>query len=125
MSRIFAIIAMASTLLLASCGTFGAAQVAAIEAEVQADANLVCGFIPTVGTIASFIPGVGVVAASAASIAESICAAVAAAPKPQMLAARKRSMINQMAVNVAVVRVPGVGPNGQPADVAISGTFTR
>jgi hypothetical protein len=122
MKRIFTIIAASSTLLLASCGTtgvFNAATVSAIEAEVQADANLVCGFIPTVGTIAAFIPGVSSVVPAAASIAESICAAIAAAPQPKVLSARRRSIVNQMAVNVAVVRVPNVGP------VAISGTFTR
>lgn len=100
-----------------------AATVAAVEADVQADANLVCGFVPTVATIASFIPAAGTIAADAASIAESICSAVAAAPPVTVQSARLRSLKKGgrmgTAVNVATVIVPGVGP------VPISGKFTR
>jgi hypothetical protein len=99
------------------------ANVAAVEAEVQADADLVCGFVPTIATIASFVPGAGAVAPAAASIAESICAAVAAAPPVTVQSARLRSLnkggMRGTAVNVATVMVPGVGP------VPISGKFTR
>lgn len=100
-----------------------AAQVSAIEAEVQADANLVCGFVPTVATIAAIIPGGAMVAPAAASIAEAICAAVASAPPVAVQSARLRSLKHGgrlgAAVNVAVVQVPGVGA------VPISGKFTR
>jgi len=96
-----------------------AADVAAIEAQVQADTNLVCGFIPTVATIAAFIPGSGAIVAGASSIAQSICAAIAAAPPVTAQKARLKSLGNNMAVNVATVRVPGAGL------VPISGTFTR
>lgn len=100
-----------------------AATVSAVEAEAQADANLVCGFIPTIATIAAFIPAAGSVAPAAASIAESICQAVAAAPPVTVQSARLRSLHHGgqygAAVNVAVVQVPGVGA------VPISGKFTR
>lgn len=97
-----------------------AVQVSAIEAEVQADANLVCGFIPTVATIAAIIPGVGSVAPAAASIAEAICQAVAAAPPVTAQSARLKSIQQGVAVNVATVHVPNVA-----TPVPISGTFTR
>ena len=108
---------------LGGCAGFTAANVAAIEAEVQADTNLVCGFIPTLATIAAFIPGVGIVGAGAASIAEAICGAIAAAPPVTVSSARLRSLRqggqSGAAVNVATVRVPNVGL------VPISGQFTR
>jgi hypothetical protein len=100
-----------------------ASTVASIEASVQADSNLVCGFVPTIATIASFIPTVGAIATDAASIAESICSAVATAPPVTVQSARLRSLKMGgklgAAVNVATVNVPGVGP------VPISGKFTR
>ena len=96
------------------------ATVAAYEAEVQADTNLVCGFIPTVATIVALIPGTGAVAPAAASVAEAVCAAIAKAPVPAA-SARLKSLAAgpTVSVNVAKVYVPGFGP------VAISGTFTR
>ena len=97
--------------------------VAALEVAVQSDANLVCGFIPTIATVAGFVPGAGVLAVDAASIAESICAAVAAAPAVAVQVAKSKSLRMGgrlgSAVNVATVIVPGVGP------VSISGKFTR
>jgi hypothetical protein len=125
MKKFLLIAGLASFAALGGCSSTGTltANVAAIEAEVQADANLVCGFIPTVATIASFIPGGSVVAPAAASIAESICGAVAAAPPVTVSSARLRSLKKGgrlgAAVNVATVIVPGVGP------VPISGQFTR
>jgi hypothetical protein len=96
------------------------AEVATYEAEVQADANLVCGFVPTVQTIVALIPGVGGVAPAAASVAEAVCAAIAAAPAPAVQSARLKSLASPgLRVNVATVIVPGVGP------VAVSGTYTR
>lgn len=113
---------LAGSLLLANCGQTPAqlaAQVSSIESEVQADANLVCGFIPTVATIAAFIPGVGTIAAGAASIAESICGAVAQAP-PVSQSAKLRSARLGVNVTVGSVIVPG-----KPAPVVITGQFTR
>jgi hypothetical protein len=127
MSKILLVSALAVSTALGGCAGLTqanlAATVATVEAEVQADANLVCGFIPTVATIAAFIPGAGVVAPAAASIAEAICGAVAAAPPVTTASARLRSLRHGgqlgAAVNVATVRVPGVG------NVPISGQFTR
>ncbi len=96
------------------------ASVAAFEAEVQADSNLVCGFIPTVATIASLIPISSGVAPAAASVAEAVCAAIAAVPPLPVQAARNKSLAAPgLRVNVANVFVPGIGP------VSISGVFTR
>jgi hypothetical protein len=91
--------------------------IASLEAAVQNDANLVCGFIPGIATIAGFVPGAGAIGADAASIAESICAAVGAAPATP--AAAVKSLRHGTAVNVATVYVPGHG------NVSISGKFTR
>ena len=94
------------------------AQVSGYEATVQADANLICGFVPTAATIIAMIPGAGTVAPEAAAVAEAICAAIATAPTPAA-SARFKSLGSGIAVNVATVNVPGVGR------VSISGTFTR
>lgn len=91
--------------------------VATIEAQVQADSALVCQFIPTAATIAAFIPGGAAVVPEAASIASAICNAIAKAPPVTTASARMRSLKAGVAVNVATVRVPGVGL------VPISGQF--
>ena len=125
LNKLLAAAALISLTALGACtGTTGlTTTVASIEAEVQADSNLVCGFVPTLATIAAFIPGAGAVAPAAASIAESICAAVAAAPPVKVRSARLRSLRMGgrlgTAVNVGSVIVPGVGA------VPISGRFTR
>src|ERR1700735_1107918 len=67
------------------------ATVAAYEAEVQADTNLVCGFIPTVGTILALIPAVGAIEPAAAAIADALCNAIAQAPAP-VASARLKSL---------------------------------
>lgn len=94
------------------------ADVAAIEAQVQADANLACGFIPTIATVAAFIPGVGIIAADAATIAQGICTAIAKAPVVVAPSLRARAVALGVDVNVGSVRTP----NGL---VAIVGHFTR
>lgn len=123
MTKILLALALVSTTALGGCAGLTAAnlaaQVSAAEAEVQADTNLVCGFIPTVATIAAFIPGAGAVAPAAASIAEAICSAIAQAPPVTAQSARLKSLNSGVAVNVATVKVPGVGL------VPISGTFTH
>lgn len=123
MKKIFLVTAMSATIALGGCAGLTQATlsstVATVEADVQADTNLVCGFIPTVATIAAIIPGGAVVAPAAASIAEAICAAVAAAPPVTTQSAKFKSMKFGVPVNVATVKVPGVG------SVPISGTFTR
>lgn len=127
MKRIFLATALIPLVALGGCAGLTAANlastVASVEAEVQADANLVCGFIPTIATIAAIIPGGAAVVPAAASIAQAICAAVSAAPPVAVQSARYRSLKHGgqlgAAVNVATVQVPGVGP------VPISGKFTR
>ena len=123
MKKIITAIALTSMVALGGCAGITAAnlaaQVSAAEAEVQADTNLVCGFIPTVATIAAFIPGAGAIAPAAASIAEAICGAIAQAPPVTTQSARLKSVTSGVAVNVATVKVPGVGL------VPISGTFTH
>lgn len=94
--------------------------VATIEQQVQADANVLCGFIPTAATIAAFIPGFGVIAASAATIAEGVCSAVAQAPVVQAQSARMRSAKLGVNVTVGSVKLPNVS---EP--VPIVGQFTR
>jgi hypothetical protein len=97
-----------------------ASDISAYEQEVQADTNLVCGFIPTVSTIVQLIPGAGTIAPAAASIAEAICSAITSAPVPTVQSAKLKSLASPgLKVNVAKVIVPGVG------SVSISGTFTR
>lgn len=126
MKKLALAVVLIGAVSLAACGKTPvelAADVAAVEAEVQADTNLVCGFIPTIATIAAIIPGGAAVVPAAASIAEAICQAVAAAPPVAAQSARLRSLKHGgqlgAAVNVAVVNVPGVGL------VPISGKFTR
>lgn len=125
MKKIFIVASLASFAALGGCSSTStiSSNIIAIESEVQADANLVCGFVPTIATIASFVPIASSVVPAAASIAESICAAVAAAPPVTVQAARLKSkkLGGRLgaAVNVATVIVPGVGP------VPISGQFTR
>lgn len=125
MKNILLVAALCVTTALGGCAGLTQANLAStistIEADVQADANLVCGFIPTVATIAAMIPPATAIVPAAASIAEAICSAIAAAPPVTVQSARLRSAKfgASVPVNVATVRVPGVGT------VPISGTFTR
>ena len=112
--------AVCSFAALGGCAGFTSAtlqnDVANIEAQVQADANVLCGFVPTAATIAAFIPGFGSVAASAATIATGICAAIAKAPVVSPAAARMAA--SGADVQVAVAKLP----NGT---VPIVGHYTR
>lgn len=88
---------LAPALALGGCAGGSATlqnDIALIESQAQADAQVLCGFIPTVGTIASLIPGFGTAVASAATIATSVCAAVANAPvvNPVTQSARLRTV---------------------------------
>lgn len=132
MTKILLAITLAASTALGGCAGLTqanlAAQVQAIEAAVQADANLACGFIPTIATIAGFIPVAGPIVTDAATIAESICTAIAQAPPVAVQSARLKSArfggAAGPAVNVATVWVPQ--PNGARAiAVPISGQFTR
>lgn len=94
--------------------------VANIEAQVQADANVLCGFIPTAATVAAFIPGFGTIAASAATIAEGICTSIAQAPVVQPASARMRASLAASGADVQVTTAKT--PNGV---VPVVGHFTR
>ena len=121
--RILLIGSLATSIALGGCAGLTPAElssdVAGFETQVQADTNLACGFIPTIATIASLIPGVGIVAADAATIAESICTAIAQAPPVTTASARLKSLNAGVPVNVAVVKMPG----GKV--VPIAGQFTK
>lgn len=60
--------------------TIDPTQLTTIETQVQQDAAQVCGFVPTIGTIAaiiaSFVPGAAAVTTIATQVANQICAAV-------------------------------------------------
>lgn len=123
MKKIILAAATALAATLGGCGTTSTtltADISSIEAQVQADSNVLCGFIPTAATIAAFIPGFGVIAASAATIAEGVCSAIAAAPVVQPQSARMRASLALSGADtqVTVARTPG-------GAVPIIGHFTR
>lgn len=122
--KLYLVSAALPMVALGGCAGFNSAtlqnDVASIEQQVQADANVLCGFIPTVATIAAFIPGFGTVAASAATIATGICAAVAKAPVVQPQSASMRSQLAASGADVQVTTAKT--PNGV---VPIVGHFTR
>ena len=127
MHKILLAAALAGSTALAGCAGLTpanlSAAVASYEAEVQADANLVCGFIPTVGTILSLIPAVGVVEPAAAAVADALCSAIAKAPVPVASSARLRSLASGVPATVGTLTVSGVGI--KPVSVPIVGTYTR
>lgn len=118
--------ALVSTAALGACSTLTpanlSATVAAYEAEVQADTNLVCGFIPTVGTILSLIPAIGTVEPAAAAIADALCTAISKAPVP-VASARLKSLAAGVPATVGNLTVSGIGVKS--VTVPIVGTFTR
>jgi hypothetical protein len=70
---------------LAGCATT-ATDIATIEAQIQADAKILCGFVPTISTVAQILaalfPSGGAVITAANAIASQICSAVvSASPK--------------------------------------------
>lgn len=113
----------APTVFLGGCAGGSATlqnDIANVESQVQADANVLCGFIPTAATVAAFIPGFGTVAASAATIAEGICSAIAQAPVVQPASARMRASLAASGADVQVTTAKT--PNGT---VPVVGHFTR
>lgn len=90
--------------------------VAAVEANAQADANVLCGFVPTIATIAALIPGFGTAATSAATIAGSVCQAVAAAPVVKSASFAKAKL--GVETNIGTIASPA-------GAVAVVGHFTR
>jgi hypothetical protein len=123
MKKLLLLASLAAAVSLAGCGTTSTTltnDIASIEAQVQADTNVLCGFVPTAATIAAFIPGFGTIAASAATIAEGVCSAIAAAPVVQPQSARMRASLAASGADtqVTTARTPS-GP------VAVVGHFTR
>lgn len=125
--------ALLATSALGGCSGSTAFQteVSNIEAQVQADANTLCGFIPTIATIAGFIPAAGAIVADAATIAEGVCKAVTSAPvvapttttttttsSERLSAIRAKSIALGVNVSVGTVQTPQ-GP------VQVVGQFTR
>ena len=103
---------------------------ASIETEVQADAQLACSFIPSVATIGTVVanlvaPGAGSIVPDAATIASSICAAIAQAPVPIVQSAKLKSLKGGVPVGVTVsvgsLKIPGSGGKSVP----ITGSFTQ
>jgi hypothetical protein len=129
MKKFFLVAGLASFAALGGCSSTGSlsSTVSAFELAVQNDANVVCGFIPTVATIASLVPAAGAIVADAASIAQAACDAIKAAPPVAVASARLKSIKHGgqlgAAVNVATVMMPQA--NGTSVPVAISGKFTR
>jgi hypothetical protein len=125
---VMGVAALGMALALANCGQTPqqiATTISGIESQVQADTNLACGFIPTVATIAGLIPAVGSFVADAATIAESVCAAVAAAPPVVVASVRRNTVGNPNATPAKVATVVVPQPGGGTTSVPIAGTFTR
>ena len=79
---IIAAVIVGSAMGVAACSTTPTTtSIATIEQQVQQDAQLACGFIPDVATIAALIPGAGAGVSIASTIASIVCGAVANAPK--------------------------------------------
>ena len=116
---------LGSAHLLAGCQTTAdiTSTVASFESEVQGDTQLACSFIPPVTTIAALIPGAGSAATTASAIAQSICAAIAAAPVPKTQSARLRSLKLGGQLGAPVVVGSMRGPGGKL--VQITGQFTN
>lgn len=90
MTKNYIAIALVASFSLAGCAvdpvtgstTIDVAKVTSVEADVQRNAAIICGFVPTLGTvgavIASFVGGAGI-ATIATQAANAICSAVAPA----------------------------------------------
>ena len=87
---------------------------ATIETQVQQDAAAVCGFIPTIGTIASIvaslIPGGSAVVTIASDVAGQICTAVTPVQAP--LAALGKRTVSRKTLGAALPSVNGVPIQG-------------
>ena len=88
---------------LGSCSTTTPSDITAIITQVQKDAVAICGFLPTVGTVASIISGGNPLITTALGIAQAICNAVTPAPS----ALRKKAvvpMVNGVVIHGRFVR---------------------
>src|SRR5258705_8265851 len=92
--------------------TIDVAKVTSVEAEVQKNAAIICGFVPTLGTVASVIAsfvGGGGVATIATQAANAICSAVV--PAKAMMVRRPGNRL-AMRRGVAHPTVNGVPVEG-------------
>jgi hypothetical protein len=81
---------VASALMLGGCATTGTNTQAVIEQARQA-AVAVCGFLPTVDTVAAILAAGNPIYLTASGIANGICEAVKSIPAPDKLAGRRRA----------------------------------
>ncbi len=87
MKKLIMTTAVAASLLLGGCATTGTDTKSLIE-QVRQAAVSVCGFLPTVDTVAQIILAANPAYMTASAIANGICAAVATIP-PQLSAKRR------------------------------------
>jgi hypothetical protein len=90
----------------ATTGGGGAFNLNSFIANVQADTNLVCAFIPTAETVANIFATGDPIVTTATAVANAICAAVA----PKTAGALKRSTVPTVAGVVIHGRFTGPHP---------------
>jgi len=109
MARNYIALALATTLVSVSLGgcatdpttgatTIDVAQITSIEAEVQKNAAIICGFVPTIGTVASVIAslvGGSAVTTLATQAANAICGAVTPAKAQAMRMGTRRLVVRR------------------------------
>lgn len=87
MKRIFTVLFLSCSTVLAGCGSISGGggapggvttpDIATIIAQVQSFCKIACGFVPTASTIASILTGGNPGVMAATSISQAICAAIA------------------------------------------------
>jgi len=100
--------------------TIDVAKITSVEAEVQKNAAIICGFVPTIGSVASVIAsfaGAGGIASLATQAANAICNAVV----PAKMAGHRRLAMRR---GTAPVVCP-VGASTTAACVPIEGYFIK
>jgi len=124
MRKNYIALALASSLLVAGCSTnpntglptIDPTTLTTIETQVQQDAAAVCGFVPTIGTIASIvasiIPGGSAVVQIASSVAQQICTAVAPVKASMMAVGTRRLTPRTFGGAAALPTVNGVPIQG-------------
>ena len=95
MNKKLAAVAIAATLLVGGCGTTGNQQfitnVATFEQTIATDARAVCGFLPTISTIAAIITALNAAAAATETLASQIAGQICNAIPPPPAAGRLRA----------------------------------
>ncbi len=120
MTRNYIVLALAAALVSVSLGgcatnpvtgatTIDVAKVTTIEADVQKNAAIICGFVPTIGTVTSIIAslvGGGGIATLATQAANAICSAVTPAKAMMVRRSGNRMVMRRGAAPPAVNGVP-------------------